>query len=286
MESAHHFSSRPDCNSTADVPSLILRTALITNRHSFPICVVLTYNDSKFILHKLCQIPRNCQCKWLLVSLSAPRSSHGYDCIHWVAKVLHHHSVSNCAVEEKFLSLGPHLHGRQCAGLFYHLNLREDEGQEEVLEDKDEEEEESGVDEKVKEVRENAQLMHATWWWPWDGMRRKHEYLEPVCDVQGMSVTTAKQRLTTKTATLRACSRVPQVLSRCTHCWVSCCASCWSCASCRQWCSCRCDRPLNPYPKFFAHFTSRKRVFWGVVFTPSVGYSRPPSAVNDLSVTK
>ena len=41
-------------------------------------------------------------------------------------------------------------------------NLREDEGQEEVLEDKDEEEE-SEVDEKVKEVRENAQLMHATW---------------------------------------------------------------------------------------------------------------------------
>ena len=28
MESAHHFSSRPDCNNTADVPSSILRTAL------------------------------------------------------------------------------------------------------------------------------------------------------------------------------------------------------------------------------------------------------------------
>ena len=26
MESAHHFSSKPDCNSTADVFSLILRT--------------------------------------------------------------------------------------------------------------------------------------------------------------------------------------------------------------------------------------------------------------------
>ena len=43
------------------------------------------------------------------------------------------------------------------------LHLREDEGQEEVLEDKDEEEEESEVDEKVKEIREDAQLMHATW---------------------------------------------------------------------------------------------------------------------------
>ena len=27
MESAHHFSSRPDCNNTADVPSFTLRTA-------------------------------------------------------------------------------------------------------------------------------------------------------------------------------------------------------------------------------------------------------------------
>ena len=35
--------------------------------------------------------------------------------------------------------------------------------------------------------------------------------LSQMCDVQRMSVTTAKQRLTTKTATLRACSRVPQV---------------------------------------------------------------------------
>ena len=32
-----------------------------------------------------------------------------------------------------------------------------------MLEDKDEEEKESEVDEKDKEVRENAQLMHATW---------------------------------------------------------------------------------------------------------------------------
>ena len=32
-----------------------------------------------------------------------------------------------------------------------------------MLEDKNEEGEESEVDEKVKDVRENAQLMHATW---------------------------------------------------------------------------------------------------------------------------
>ena len=32
-----------------------------------------------------------------------------------------------------------------------------------MLEIKDEEEEENEVDEKVNEIRENAQLMHATW---------------------------------------------------------------------------------------------------------------------------
>ena len=56
----------------------------------------------------------------------------------------------------------PHLLGEVAQGILL-LNLREVEGQEEVLEDKDEEEEENEVDEKVKEVRENAQLMHATW---------------------------------------------------------------------------------------------------------------------------
>ena len=46
--------------------------------------------------------------------------------------------------------------------VFLLLNLREVEGEEEVLEGKDEGEEESEVDEKVKEIRENALLMHAT----------------------------------------------------------------------------------------------------------------------------
>ena len=57
---------------------------------------------------------------------------------------------------------GPHLLSESAQGYLL-LNLREVEGQEAVLEDKDEEEEESEVDEKVKEVRENAPLMHATW---------------------------------------------------------------------------------------------------------------------------
>ena len=46
---------------------------------------------------------------------------------------------------------------KKCALIALHIIA------DEVLEDKDEEEEESEVDEKVKEVRENAQLMHATW---------------------------------------------------------------------------------------------------------------------------
>ena len=64
--------------------------------------------------------------------------------------------------EGEILAIRPHLPSESAQGYLL-LNLREDEGQEEILEDKDEEEEESEVDEKVKEVRENAQLMHATW---------------------------------------------------------------------------------------------------------------------------
>ena len=37
MESAHHFSSKPDCTSTAEVPSLILRTALRWLMFSAPV---------------------------------------------------------------------------------------------------------------------------------------------------------------------------------------------------------------------------------------------------------
>ena len=47
-------------------------------------------------------------------------------------------------------------HRRQRTGT---THLKEDEGQEEVLEDRDEEVKENEVEQKVKEVRENAQLM-------------------------------------------------------------------------------------------------------------------------------
>ena len=47
-----------------------------------------------------------------------------------------------------------------------------------------------------------------------------------------------------------------------------------------------CHRPLNVYPKFL-HFSHRENGSFKVLslHTP-VGYSRPPSAVNDPSVTK
>ena len=64
MEPSHHFSSRPDWNSTADVSSKFC-ALLFPQSHLFPICVVLTQYDSRKDLHMLCRIPRNCQCKWL-----------------------------------------------------------------------------------------------------------------------------------------------------------------------------------------------------------------------------
>ena len=71
MESAHHSLSKADCNNTADVPSFTLRNAL---SHLFLICVAL-YHESRLVLHKLCQIPKNSQYKWLMVSSSAPGTS-------------------------------------------------------------------------------------------------------------------------------------------------------------------------------------------------------------------
>ena len=65
-------------------------------------------------------------------------------------------------MEEKFLSLDT-ISSATVRRVIYYLTSGKMKGKKEVLENKDEEEEESEVDEKVKEVRENAQLMHATW---------------------------------------------------------------------------------------------------------------------------
>ena len=76
MESVHPSLPRPDCNSTADVPSFNLRTALSTIPFVSDLCGVDVqwFHDNS---SQPCQIPRHCQCKWLLVSSSAPGTSLG-----------------------------------------------------------------------------------------------------------------------------------------------------------------------------------------------------------------
>ena len=54
----------PDLIATVQQRCLPWLCALLSQQsHLFLICVVLTCNDSRKNLHKLCQIPRNCQCK-------------------------------------------------------------------------------------------------------------------------------------------------------------------------------------------------------------------------------
>ena len=96
----HHFSSSPDCSNKAEVPYLTLRTALsvlpvVSERWGVDI------KRSRITLCMLCQIPRNCQCQWLLAlcfshgaknfrelfSFSFNFSIHkGYAWKHWSAK--------------------------------------------------------------------------------------------------------------------------------------------------------------------------------------------------------
>ena len=128
------------------------------------------------------------------------------------------------------LVIRPHLLSESAQGYLL-LNLREVE----VLENKDEEEEESEVDERSRtsERTLNSCMRHGDdHGMEWDA---NANILSQCAMCKGWVWKQQKQRLTAKTATLRVCSRVPQVFfSRCTHCWVSCCASCWSCASGRQ----------------------------------------------------
>ena len=65
----------PDLIATAPQMSVLSLCALLfLQSHLFLICVALTYNDSRKVLPRLCQIPRICQFKRLLVSWSAPRT--------------------------------------------------------------------------------------------------------------------------------------------------------------------------------------------------------------------
>ena len=65
-------------------------------------------------------------------------------------------------MREKFLSLDP-ISSATVRRVLYYLTSGKMKGRREAPEGKSEEEEESEFDEKVKEVRENAQLTHATW---------------------------------------------------------------------------------------------------------------------------
>ena len=68
----------PDRTAIAPQMSLLSLCALLFRQsHLFLFRVVLTRNDSRIIPRKTCQIPRNCPCKWLLVSSSAPGTSFG-----------------------------------------------------------------------------------------------------------------------------------------------------------------------------------------------------------------
>ena len=58
------FVTQTGLHATAPQMSLLSLCALLSRQsHLFLICVVLTYNDSRMIPRKTCQIPRNCQCK-------------------------------------------------------------------------------------------------------------------------------------------------------------------------------------------------------------------------------
>ena len=59
-----------------NLPTIFHQDLIATVPHPllFLICVVFTYSDSRKDVHKLCQIPRNCQCKWLQASYPAPRT--------------------------------------------------------------------------------------------------------------------------------------------------------------------------------------------------------------------
>ena len=65
----------PGLNATMPQMSLLSLCALLSQQfHLFPICAVLTNNDSRKGLHNIFQVQGNCQCKRLLVSWSAPKT--------------------------------------------------------------------------------------------------------------------------------------------------------------------------------------------------------------------
>ena len=125
----------------------------------------------------------------------------------------------------------------------------------------------------MKKSRKSERTLNSCMWHGDDhgmGMRRKRKHLEPMCDVQGMSVTKAKQRLTTKTAMQHYAHA--HVFSKCflkslhtllgfVLCFVLFLCFVSSMVFLSLWSS------TQSVSQILAYFTSRKRVFWGVVFT-------------------
>ena len=74
MESAHHSLSRPVIATILQMSLLFFCALLSQQSHLFLICAVWRTNDSRKVLHKISLNSRDCQCKWLLVSSSAPRT--------------------------------------------------------------------------------------------------------------------------------------------------------------------------------------------------------------------
>ena len=60
------------------------------------------------------------------------------------------------------------------------------------------------------------------------------------------------------------------------------------CTSCQQFNCCSCTNLFNFWPvrEFLVEIHTAKAVLWSVVLTHTVGYNRPPSAVNDPTATK
>ena len=93
----------PDRAAKAPQTSVLsLCAPLFLKSHLILICVVLTYNGSRKIPHKTCQIPRKyCQCEWLLVSSSTPRTSSSSSgspgkFLFYMSRVVNHWNAKSC----------------------------------------------------------------------------------------------------------------------------------------------------------------------------------------------
>ena len=148
---------------------------------------------------------------------------------------------------------------------------------------------------EVEEIRSNAHSTHESWRWPWDKRRLKLEPNSVRTSKQGKQLKDddtnwqqGKERLQKtkelqfiKTHALASTTFTDflSVSSHFTH-WLLGFSLCTSCHQCNC-CDCNILFHFWPVREFLVEIHTAKMVLWGVVFTPAVGCSRPPSAVND-----